>query len=171
MLFLSLWYRKAKHVERIKCDWNFTTLKTFYSRFKLPIEKINKNTFFSPFEAIPELLTYFAVRSVIWIFILNIGLLWDSIQVLMQSFEKKTKHFLWIMLCESLELSRSPSNNFFDIPWRYIFLIAHIHISEKLCIFISQTATCTQLIASINMILINVEEEKLNQRLCIRKAL
>jgi hypothetical protein len=89
----------------------------------------------------------------------------------MKSFKKETKHFLGIVLCKALELSCSPSNNLFDIPWSYIFLIAHVHISEKLSIFICQATACTKFIASVYMILINIKKEELDKWLSIREAL
>lgn len=80
----------------------------------------------------------------------------------MQSLQKETKHFLGIMLCETLELSCSPTNNLFYIPWCYIFLVTHVHISKKLSIFICQTSTSAKFIAPIDMILVNIEKEKLH---------
>lgn len=38
----------------------------------------------------------------------------------MQGLEEEAEHFLRVMLCETLELAGSPSDDLFDIPGSYI---------------------------------------------------
>ena len=89
----------------------------------------------------------------------------------MQSFEEETEHLLRVMLRETLKLAGSPSYDLFDIPRGYIFGFTCVEFLDQLRVALSESATCTQRVLFVDMILIEVKEEEFDKWLCIAKAL
>jgi hypothetical protein len=64
------------------------------------------------------------------------------------------------MLRETLELAGSPSDYLFDIPGSYILCFPCVEFLNQVRVALSQSATGTQRILFVNMILIEVKEEE-----------
>lgn len=124
LFWLRNWYRE--HVERVKWNGYFIANSALDSWLQLSIKQIYEKRFFSLLKSFPVLLAHNLVWSSIEVLILNIWLRAYIIQVFMKSLQQEWKHFLWVMLSETLELYCSSRNNIFNIPWCHIGRGTHI---------------------------------------------
>ena len=75
------------------------------------------------------------------------------------------------MLGEPLELNSLASDPVFDVPRRHIFLPASPQIRQQLCESHRETPTRPKRVPLINVAHVDLEEEKLDERLCVGQAL
>ena len=75
------------------------------------------------------------------------------------------------MLCETLELNCFASDPLFDIPWSYVAPPTKPYVPQELSKRHSQPTPRTQRILSIDMIHVDLKEEKLDQGLRVGQTL
>lgn len=120
--------RHRQNVVRVKCDRNILADGALDARFKLSVEKLDKNALFTLMESVPVFGSHNLIRSPIRVLQVRIRFLAYSIHIFMHCFEEYGQHFLTIMLGKSLKLDCFPCNPAFDIPWSYIPSWTSIHI-------------------------------------------
>ena len=75
------------------------------------------------------------------------------------------------MLRETLELASSPADDLFDVPGGYILGFPCVEFLDQVRVALSKSATRTQWVLFVNMILIEVKEEEFDEWLCVTQAL
>ena len=98
------------------------TLGALDSGLELSVEQIYEDGLLPLQETVPELLADLFVRSIVAIFVFDVGLLADGIYVLVEGLEEDTQHLLAIMLGEPGKLDGFPCHHLLDIPWCHVFL-------------------------------------------------
>ena len=75
------------------------------------------------------------------------------------------------MLGEALELAGPPPNDFLNLPGSHILRFPCVEFFDQLRVALSQTASSTQRILFVNMLLVDVEEKELHEGLSVAEAL
>jgi hypothetical protein len=148
-----------------------TTLGALDTRFELTVEEINEEGLFSLSEALPVFEADFCVGSVVAVFVLDIGLLGNSVDVFVERFEQDRQHFLRVMLCEASELPRLHRNYPLDIPRSQTSVSAPIHFLDELRKNHGELASGAVVVLLIDVQLMEAKQKVFGQWLRVCQAL
>jgi hypothetical protein len=141
------------------------------SRLELTKEKISKDRLLTFLKVLPILSWDFSIWSSFTVLDLEIRLFGYFVDILVQALHEDWKHLLTILLREAGELRGFSCHHLLDVPRSNVLLASDVHFLQKLGERQSQLASCTVGVSLVQVPLENTVDIKLNQWLCVCKAL